>query len=74
MRRLLWLFWVVAGVILAITMPIVMFLGPVEDFALFLPNLVHWLMVLIIPVYIVIWWQRFRNHLLYRKLAKSLGV
>jgi hypothetical protein len=60
---------------LALALPIAILGGPVEDFAsIFLPNLVHWLMVLIIPVYLVIWWQRYRNHLLYRKLAKSLGV
>ena len=74
MRRLLWLFWVVAAVILAITMPMVMLLGPVEDFALFLPNLMHWLMILVIPVVILRRLSLFRSHLLYRKVVKCLGV
>jgi serine/threonine protein kinase len=74
MRRLLWLSWVGLAVMLAIAMPMVIVLGPIEDFAFFLLNLVPWLMILVVPVLILRARSLYRSHLLYRKLAKSLGV
>jgi serine/threonine protein kinase len=75
MRRLLWLSWVVLAVILAIVMPMmVLTLGPIEDSAFFLLNLVPWLVILVVPVLILWLLSLFRSHLLYRKVVKRLGV
>jgi serine/threonine protein kinase len=81
-RRFLWLSWVVLAVILAIAMPMVYLRawptvqvhGAIEDFASFLLNLVPWLVVLAVPVFILWGLSLLRSNLLYRKAMKGLGV
>ncbi len=73
MRGLLWLSWIVLAVGLAVVMPVIMVWGPVEELALIMLNLVPWLVILGIPVFVLRELSLAQSRRLYHRLAESLG-
>ena len=53
MRRVLWVSWLMFSVVLAIALPVVWVMGPIEVLAHILLNLIPWLVILAIPVFIL---------------------
>ena len=81
MRRLLWLSWTVLAVILAIVWPLLRIhrplsipRWPLENFTPILLNLVTWLVILVVPVFILWLISLYRSDMLFRKGVKSLGI
>lgn len=74
MQVLLWLSWIVLAAGLAAVMPVVMVLGPVEEMALVVLNLVPWLVFLALPVFALRQYSLARSRRLYHRLAESLGT